>query len=145
MLDDLRYRLRALFRRAAVEQELDEELRYHLERQSEIARERGMPDEEAQRQARLAFGGVDLAKEECREAHGVAALEALGRDLRHALRVSRRSPRFALTAIVILAIAIAANTAVFSFVRAIVMERLPATAAGRLVILGQRNEAFHSD
>jgi predicted permease len=145
MWDDLRYRLRALFRRGAVERELEEELQYHVEHQAAIYHEQGFSPEEALRRARLAFGGVERTKEECREARGLSLIEATSRDFRYAMRQCRKSPGFAAVAAVTLAIAIAANTAVFSFVRAIVIEKLPVNAAGRLVTVGQRNEAFHID
>ncbi len=145
MWDDLRYRLRALLRRDTVERELEEELQYHVEHQAAIYRERGLSPEEALRRARVAFGGVDSAKEACREARGLSLVEAASRDFRYALRQCRKNPGFAAVAVATLAIAIGANTAVFSFVRAIVIEKLPVAGAARLVTVGQRWEEFHGD
>ena len=70
MWNDLRFRVRALFRRSAEETELNEELRFHFERQVEKYKLSGMTDEEARRRARLLFGGHDQVKEDCREARG---------------------------------------------------------------------------
>jgi hypothetical protein len=92
MLSDLRYRMRALFRRNAVEAELDDELRFHLERQTEQYRQAGMPPEEAARRTRLAFGGPEQIREECRDARGTRWLEDLIQDLRYALRMTRKTP-----------------------------------------------------
>ena len=87
MLDDLRYRLRAIFRRGALERELDDELRFHLEHHINAEMKKGHSREEAERRARLMFGGVDRAKEASRDARGVSPLEILSRDLRYAIRL----------------------------------------------------------
>ena len=92
MLTDLLYRLRAVFRRKTIEEELDEELRFHFEREAEKQMNSGLAREEALRRARLAFGGLDQVKEECRQARGVSALETTVQDLRYAIRGMRRSP-----------------------------------------------------
>jgi hypothetical protein len=76
---EIRYRLRALFRRDAIERELDDELRFHLEREAEKSVAAGLPRDEAVRRARLTFGGVDRIKEDDRDARGVALLEHLAR------------------------------------------------------------------
>src|SRR5437870_1429507 len=83
------HRLRALFQRESMEGELDEELRAHLEQQAEKYVKSGMPREAAARRARLEFGGVDQAKEECRDARGVSFIEAMIQDLRYGLRQLR--------------------------------------------------------
>ena len=89
MLSDLRFRLRALFRRADVEQELDDEIRFHLQRQAEKYIAAGVDRDEAMRRARLAFGGADRAREECREVRGVSWLEQTVQDVGYAARVLR--------------------------------------------------------
>jgi putative ABC transport system permease protein len=71
MLSDLLLRLRALFRRDLVESELDEELRFHLDRQVEKFMQKGLPRDEAIRQASIVLGGIEQTKEHCREARGV--------------------------------------------------------------------------
>lgn len=85
-LSDLRYRLRALFRRGAVERELEDELRFHLEREAEKLVRAGLSPEEAYRRARLAFGGVDRFKEESRDARGLTLVDWVTQDLRYAIR-----------------------------------------------------------
>jgi hypothetical protein len=95
MLNDLFFRLRSLFRRNAVESELDEELRFHLEQQVEKHMRAGLSRDEAMRQARLEFGGLGRVKEDCRESRGITLLETTAQDIRYALRscAGRRGSR----------------------------------------------------
>ena len=90
MLSDLLIRLRALFRRSAVESELDDELRFHFDQEVKKYAQSGLTREEAIRRARLAFGGLDQIKKECRDARGVRFLETLAQDIRYGLRMLRR-------------------------------------------------------
>src|SRR5215203_1685787 len=133
MLDDLRYRLRALFRRADVERELDDELRFHLEQHAAMEERAGIDPGEARRQARLALGGMDAAKEASRDARGIQVLDILGRDLRYAFRTLRRTPAFTVVAVVSLALGIGANTAMFQLLNALVLRQLPVRAPHELV------------
>src|SRR3954467_9240448 len=96
MLKALLRRLRALLRRSEMETELDEELRFHLEKEIEQNVRRGMNPEEARRTALVEFGGVELIKEECRDVRGVRPLKDLWQDLRYAVRILLKRPVFTL-------------------------------------------------
>ena len=136
LLSDVRYRLRALFSRDAVEHELETELRFHIEREAEKYERNGMSREAALRRARLEFGGVEQMKEASRDMRGIARLESILRDLRYAMRSLRNRPAFTLTVVATLALGIGANTAIFTLVDALVLRPLPVRHPERLVIVG---------
>jgi putative ABC transport system permease protein len=128
-------RLRSLFRRRQVEQELDAEIRYHLERQIEEHIAKGMTPEEARYAALRAMGGVARRKEECRDMRSVNYIDDLLRDLQYAGRNVRRNPGFAALSIFIMALGIGANTAVFSVVNAVLLKPLSYRDPDRIVTL----------
>ena len=92
LLSDVKFRLRSLFRRSAVEIELDDELRFHFDQQVEKHMRSGFSRDEAMRKARIDFGGLSQVKEECRESRGITFLQTIGRDISFAFRQLRRTP-----------------------------------------------------
>jgi len=136
VLSDVRYRLRALFSRASVERELEDELWFHIEHEAEKYERQGMSREEALRRARVEFGGIEQTKEASRDVRGTVRLESVVRDLRFAIRSLRSRPAFTVTIIATLALGIGANTAIFTLVDALVLRPLPVPHPEQLVIVG---------
>ena len=129
----LRLRLRSLLARDTIEQELDEELQYHLDREVEKYRAAGMSAEDARRQALREMGATTQRKEECRDARGLNWLDNSLQDFRYAIRQLRKSPGFACTAALVLSLGISAAVAIFGLVEAALIKPLPYRDQSRLV------------
>jgi len=138
-------RARSLFGRSRLEDELSGELRFHLEEQIRENLAAGMPPGEARRAALADIGGLDQVKEACRDSRSVTLAENAWRDLRYALRVLARTPAFTAVAILSLALSIGANTAIFSFVNAILLKTLPVPDPHRLAIVTRHNDQLGWD
>jgi putative ABC transport system permease protein len=138
-LDQIPLRLRSLLRKERVEQEMDDELRFHLECQVEENLKAGMSLEEARYAALRQFGGVEQVKEECRDAWGVRFIEALVQDLRFGLRQLRRNLGFTIVAVLALVLGIGVNTAIFRAVNGVLLRPLPYPEPDRLVQIYERS------
>ena len=121
---DLFLRLRALFIRRRVESELDEELQFHIEMQTRSNLASGMRGHDAARLARIQFGGLEQAKEVCRDTRGIGWIEALLQDIRYSIRGFRRAPGFALTVVATIALGLGLNTTLFTVFNAYVLRPL---------------------
>jgi len=135
----LRVRLHALFRRGAVDRELEEELQHHLELETERNLTRGMSAEEARNRAQRDLGNALGHREAAWEAYGWSWLEQLGQDIRYGVRVLARNPAFSIVTILILGIGIGATTTMFAAIHGILIRPLPYRNPDRLVALGERN------
>jgi predicted permease len=127
--------LKSLFRRRQTEDDLDDELRDHLEQAVAENIRNGMPPEEARFAAKRLLGTVSVVKEECRDAWGIGFFETLARDLRYAFHMFRRTPLFTAVALATLALGIAANATVFTFVDNVLLHPLAVRDSARILFL----------
>jgi predicted permease len=134
-LHGLTHQLTRLFSRGRVEHDLDEEIRYHLERDIERRIAAGEPEADARRGAQMRFGAVENIKEQVRDETGVRWIEDFVQDVRYGLRGLRRTPVFTAAALISLTVGIGANTAVFSVINGVLMRPLPYPDQDRLQYL----------
>lgn len=139
ILHTIRARWTALVHRSAMRDELEEELRNHLQDRADDLERSGMSKAESERQARLEFGGFERYLEESHEAQGWHWAEMLLRDVRFGLQLVKKSPAFTAAAVITLALGIGANTALFTLVHGILLRPLPVRAANRLVVIWDSN------
>src|SRR5580693_1192298 len=125
--------LRATFHRSRAEREMDAELRFHIEAYADDLIRGGMPRDEALRRARIEFGGMERAKEECRDATGANFFDSLVADIRFAVRMSRTSPGFAVAAVLTIALGVGANAAIYGLVDSAFLRGVPFREPDRLI------------
>ncbi len=131
--------IRSIARQRTLERGLDEEMRFHIDQQAETFRRAGMRPDEARRQAILRFGGVEGMKERARDEIRPPLLEESLRDVRHGIRMLRRAPGFTIAALLTLALGIGASSAIFSVLRAVMLEPLPYHQPERIVTIWETN------
>lgn len=138
-------RVRAVFDRNALNRELDDEVRFHLEHEAQANIARGMKPEEAARQARMDFGGEQGVKEEFRAVRGDSLVESLLQDARFGLRMLRKSPAFSILSIVTLALGIGTNTAMFSVIYRVLLQPPPFQEPSRVAVVLQNQPNGNSN
>lgn len=134
MIRDLLYRLRAVVRRNGMERDLEDELQFHIERETEKLERAGLSHEEARRRVNLDFGNAEQVREECRDARGIAFVESILRDLQYASRVLRANPGFTAVAVLSLTLGIGATTSIFTVVNAVLVRTLPVSDPQQLMV-----------
>ncbi|HKF51208.1 MAG TPA: ABC transporter permease [Candidatus Acidoferrales bacterium] len=140
-LPTVRLFLSTVFRHARVEDEMDEELRSHIENRTADLEREGLSSPEAARRARIEFGGFQKFKEQCREALGASLIETLVQDVRYGLRTLRKSPGFTVVAILTLALGIGASTTVLSVVSGLILRKPPVRDPDGLLTINSKDPA----
>ena len=140
--DVIRMRFRSLAKRGRAETELDKELRYHVERQTEENIAAGMNAREAREAASRMFGGVSQIEEECREMRRTQYLENFLQDLRYAVRMLGKNPTFTVVIVLTLALSIGANSAIFSVIDGVLLMPLPYPQAERIARVFYRSTSY---
>jgi len=127
--------LRALFRKRALDEQLERELQFHLDEMTRDNVDAGMEQSEARRKALIDFGGREQIKEQCRDTRGMNWVGSVLQDLRYGARTLRKDWRYTFTAILALAIGISANTALFSVFNGVVLRPLPIPDPGAVAAM----------
>lgn len=135
MFERLRSRFRPIVHRSDFDEGMTDELSFHIEQYTEELIQSGLSTAEAARRARIEFGGRNTIESDCREARGVHLFDELGRQVRYAHRMLRKTPGFTVTALLTLAVCLGANLTIFAVINSILIRPLPFPESDRLVTI----------